>query len=174
MYTWATVLSSTPQCVALDMGFGMMRPDWFIDANQSGLVWNAKKSDSFDIGYHRTVMTVKDAGQGGPADDEVFTYFFSYENNTDPAFSNGTPFLMHAPSPAGMVVNEYYDFEPRTYSPDEAAFVRPASPACIPAGAAATPREAHALLQAAGLARPPMVEVMLGGLNLGLPTEQRY
>ena len=73
MYTWATAISSTPQCVALDMGFGMMRPDWFVDANQSGLVWNAKKSDSFDAGYHRTVMSVKDAGQGGPADDEVFT-----------------------------------------------------------------------------------------------------
>ena len=106
MYTWATVLSSTPQCVALDMGFGMMRPNWFLDANQSGLVWNAKKSDSFDIGYHRTVMTVKDAGQGGPADDEVFTYYYAFENSTDPALSNGTPFLMHAPSPAGMVVNE--------------------------------------------------------------------
>ncbi len=28
MYTWATPLSTAPQCVALDMGFGMMRPDW--------------------------------------------------------------------------------------------------------------------------------------------------
>lgn len=70
MYTWETVLSKTPQCIQLDMGFGMMRPDWFSDANQSGLVWNAKKSDSFDTGYHRTVMTVKAAGQGGPEDDE--------------------------------------------------------------------------------------------------------
>ena len=52
--------------------------------------------------------------------------------------------------------------------------MRPASPACIPAGRAATPREAHALLQAAGLARPPMVEFMVGGLNLALPAEQRY
>jgi hypothetical protein len=58
------------------MGFGMMRPNWYMDANQSGLVWNAKKSDSFDAGYHRTVMSVKDAGQGGPADDEVFTCAF--------------------------------------------------------------------------------------------------
>lgn len=184
-----------------------MKPDWFsTDSNQSGLVWNARKSDYYDAGYHRTIMTVKDAGQGGPQDDEVFTYYSLYENNTDPAYANGTPFLMHAPSPMGMVVNEvrpsapaahlapqalsrsllthahfvspplqYYDFEPRTYAPDEAAFIRPASPACIPAGYAATPAEARALLQAAGVARPPMmVEVMLGGLNLALPAEARY
>jgi hypothetical protein len=73
MYTWQTALSSAPQCVALNMGFGMMKPDWFYDANQSGLVWNAKKSNDLDRAYHRTVMSVKDAGQGGPEDDEVFT-----------------------------------------------------------------------------------------------------
>ena len=106
MYTWETVLSKTPSCVALSMGFGMMIPGWFLGGNQSGLVWNARKSDSFDSGYHRTVLSETDAGQGGAQDDEVFTYYYTYENSTDPGLTNGSPFLMHAPSPAGMVVNE--------------------------------------------------------------------
>ena len=65
-----------------------------------------------------------------------------------------------------MVVNEYYSFEPHTYGPSDPVFDLPTSPTCIPAGFAASPREAHALLTAAGIERPPMVEIMLGGLNL--------
>lgn len=29
MYTYAVPLDSVPSCVALDMGFGIMYPDWF-------------------------------------------------------------------------------------------------------------------------------------------------
>lgn len=127
MFTWESVLSSTPSCVQLDMGFGMvsvlasephtirklscpplpftthsithpgrqMKPDWFsTDSNQSGLVWNAKKSDFYDTNYHRTIMTVKDAGQGGPYDDEVFTYYSYFNNETGVDNANGAPFLM--------------------------------------------------------------------------------
>lgn len=68
-----------------------MRPNWFVDGNQSGLVWNSKKSDFFDNAYHRTIMTVKSAGQGGPADDEVFTYYSYYENGT----TQGTKGVTH-------------------------------------------------------------------------------
>ena len=81
---------------------------------------------------------------------------------------------MHAPSPAGMVVNEYYDFEQHTYAQGDTTFAQPSSPACTPVGHAATPKEAHALLVAAGLAAPPMAEIMLGGLNLQLPEGSRY
>jgi len=72
-----------------------MKPDWFsTDSNQSGLVWQSKKSDFFDTDYHRVIMTVKDAGQGGPADDEVFTYYSYFNNETGVDNVNGAPFMM--------------------------------------------------------------------------------
>lgn len=156
-----------PNCIALQMGFGMMRPDWFQDGNQSGLVWQAKKSDFFDEDYHRVLMTVKDAGQGGPADDEVFTYYSWYENNTQPGSENGAPFLMHAPSPPGMVVNEYYDFTEHTFAADSEVFKYPlpGAPRCIPAGFAATHHEAFAIMQKHGVSTAHHVEVTLGYLT---------
>lgn len=175
IYTWAVTLDSTPNCVQLQMGFGIMYPDWFsAGANQSGLVWNAKKSDSFDVGYHRTLMSVKDAGQGTPIDDEVFTYY-SYadsENFTE----NGAPFLMHAPSPAGMVVNEYYEFVPRSYAAGDPTFDLPTSPACIPAGFASSPEEAHAILSNHGahLAKLPIVEIGMGFLGKDRTDREKF
>jgi len=176
MYTWETVLSKSPQCVSLDMGFGLMKPDWFItDANQSGLVWHSKKSDFYDPMYHRVLMSVKDAGQGGPADDEVFTYYSYFNNETDVGSENGMPFLMHAPSPNGMVVNEYYDFTPFTYDPEDTTFELPVSPACVPAGFAATPADSWRILQGfPGFENAPFTEIGLGGLNLRLPGALKY
>jgi hypothetical protein len=48
-------------------------------------------------------------------------------------------------------------------------FARPATPACIPAGYASTPKEAFELLEKAGLPSLPFAaEIKLGGLNLKL------
>ena len=81
--------------------FFSVRPNWFSAAAlQYGIVWNAKKTDGTDPGYHANLMSVTDAGQG---EDLPFTYYSLSENNTA---TDGTPFLMHAPSPQGMVVNE--------------------------------------------------------------------
>jgi hypothetical protein len=100
MITWEAYLDKTPNCVALSMGFGLMKPDWFSHGDQYGIFWPAKKTDGADPAYHATLATVTDAGQGV---DLPFTYYSLSENITD---TDGTPFLMHAPSPYGMVVNE--------------------------------------------------------------------
>jgi hypothetical protein len=155
----------------------MMRPDWFQDGNQSGLVWQAKKSDFYDPDYHRVLMTVKDAGQGTPADDEVFTYYSYFDNGKEPGTENGAPFLMHAPSPSGMVVNEYYEFEARDYGFSNPIFQVPipGGPRCIPAGFAATHHEAFALLKKHGMATSHHVEIALGAMStMHLPPNSRF
>lgn len=88
-------------CVSLDMGFGMMRPNWFIEnATFVDTLWLAKKSDATDNTFHFTAHNTK------PSPDGDFNYMYSLENAT-----LGEPFSMFAPSPTGLVVNEYYDFQ---------------------------------------------------------------
>jgi hypothetical protein len=155
----------------------MMRPDWFQPGNQSGLVWQAKKTDFFDPDYHRVLMTVLDAGQGTPAQDEVFTYYSYYENNTQPGCENGAPFLMHAPSPPFMVVNEYYDFTPKDFGASNPIFnvPLPGAPPCKPAGYAADHHEAYALLKKHGVATSHHVEIALGAMStMHLPPNSRF
>lgn len=172
VYTYATPLDNSPSCIALSMGFGacnyctagcelgahnthplphhppsgLMRPDWFItDAVQLAIAWVGKKSDALDQTYHRTMMSQKDAGQ-----DEPFTYYAWFENSTVAGTANGSPYLMHAPSPSGMVVNEYYDFVPHEFAPGDPIFAQPATPACIPTREFAhTPADAVRILRAA-------------------------
>ena len=93
MIQWEAYLDKTPNCVALSMGFGLMKPDWFSGGQQYGIFWPAKKTDGADPAYHATLVTVTDAGQGV---DLPFSYYSLSENNTD---TDGAPFLMHAPSP---------------------------------------------------------------------------
>jgi hypothetical protein len=104
--------------------------------------------------------TVTDAGQGT---DLPFTYYSLSENITD---TDGTPFLMHAPSPYGMVVNEYYDFEPTTFAVGDPIFALPSSPKCVPVGTANSAKEAHALVAAASpaLATLHLTEVFAAAL----------
>ena len=131
MYTYETPLDKTPMCIELQMGFGMMRPDWFQQATQVGIVWNTKRSDSFHSDYYPSLMGTIDAGQGL---DLPFTYYSAFNNGTsdDPNFANGAPWLMHAPSPSGMVVNEYYDFKNASFAKGDDTFVLPSAPTCIP------------------------------------------
>ena len=142
------------------MGFGLMKPDWFAGGVQYGIFWPAKKTDGSDPAYHATLATVTDAGQGV---DLPFTYYSLSENNTA---TDGTPFLMHAPSPSGMVVNEYYDFEATSFAASEPIFALPSSPKCIPVGTANSAKEAHALVAAASpaLATLHLTEVFAAAL----------
>ena len=118
-------------------------PDWFIrGATQLAVAWNSKKSDALDMAYHRTMMAQKDAGQ-----DEPFTYYSWFANGTTPDTVNGAPFLMHAPSPNGMVVNEYFKFVPHAYAQGDPVFALPATPTCTPAGFASTPSEAARIIR---------------------------
>ena len=74
-----------------------------------------------------------------------------------------------------MVVNEYSDFRATTYGPGDTTFALPTSPACIPTGYAATPRDAYRILQSVpGFGSVSMTEIGLGGMNLRLPADQRY
>ena len=107
-------------CVRLDLGFGMMQPDWFITgASVFGSVYSTQRSDSADNAYHSTVLSRKDgAGQG---------YFDYYSRN-----STGAAFTMHAPSPAGFVVNEYIiPPTPTPFTADAPVFALPVGIPCV-------------------------------------------
>ena len=99
----------------------MMTPTWFMDNNASifGSVYATHRSNSADDTYTSVVLTRKDgAGQG---------YFDYYSTN-----STGAPFNMHAPSPAGFVVNEYLGPPvPTAFANDAPEFVLPAGIPCI-------------------------------------------
>ena len=95
-----TFVGDLPTCTQLDMGFGMMVPDWFLfgaTTMEPGL-WQTRQYNKSDAWYYRTVWTRKSAMPSG---------YFNYFSFND----TGAPFRMNAPSPAGEVVNEYYDFQ---------------------------------------------------------------
>jgi len=104
-------------CVLLDMGFGMMKPDWFLNGQIIGGVWRAHKSEEFDSSYHYTTWTSVSAGDQGQFD------YFS-RNDT------GTAYTMSAPSPEGLVVNEYSEFSVVDYTATT-VFDLPAGITCI-------------------------------------------
>ena len=59
-------------CIRLDMGFGMMRPDWFkTNATTIGGVWLAHKSDAIDNSFYYTAWNSKADG----VSDFNFDYF---------------------------------------------------------------------------------------------------
>ena len=129
-------------------------------------MWNTKRSDSFHNAYYPALMGTMDAGQGL---DLPFTYYSAFNNETDvadPNFANGAPWLMHAPSPEGMVLNEYYDFVPTTFARGDATFALPASPKCTPVGAARSAAEAARLAAAAhaSFSRVPLVELYVADM----------
>ena len=79
------------------------------------------------------------------------------------------PFLMHAPSPNGMVVNEYYAFRATAFAAGDPVFARPATPACVPAGHARTPRDAVRIIRTAHprFEHLPLTELFLGETESG-------
>ena len=95
----------------------MMKPTWFLNGYPVGGVWLAHKSEAFDTAYHYTTWTTVSAGDQG-----VFNYFS--RNDT------GAAYTMSAPSPEGLVVNEYSEFTPTDFA-SSTVFNLPASPACI-------------------------------------------
>jgi hypothetical protein len=147
-----------------------MKPNWFnIGSNQTGVIFNTKRSDPYNNGYYPSVLSVTDAGQGL---DQPFSYYYAFNNKTnvtDANYAMFAPWLMHAPSPAGMVLNEYYDFVPATYPANDPEFALPSQfvGKCVQTGFAATPQEAHEKLKAADkrLAQLPLSELFIGHAN---------
>ena len=105
------------------MTFGMMVPDWMIDGAYvvpQGPVWHTHKYDAATIDYVATTFNSKASPDGEkPQNIGIFASLFDRRNYqcslTTGNFSyysdaNGAGYVMHAPSPAGMVVNEYYDW----------------------------------------------------------------
>jgi hypothetical protein len=86
-----------------------------------GPVWHTHKYDATTIAYEPTVFNSKASPDGN------FSYYSSE--------ATGYGFVMHAPSPSGMVVNEYYDWAAAdfTQATQATVFDRPASPNCTTA-----------------------------------------
>ena len=56
--TWPDARSfQNASCIQLNLGFGIMRPDWMQQGECRGDVWLAKKSDGTDPDYHRASYT---------------------------------------------------------------------------------------------------------------------
>jgi len=115
-------------CFQMDMGFGMMRPDWFVDGEQQNTTWLGKKTDTKDINLHNTVWTRKCA----TCDEDpngYFDYFSLAGNGTD---KQGEPFRLEAPGPLPIlyVINEYYNFQPANYTVNDPTFRLPSSITC--------------------------------------------
>lgn len=169
MFTYEAADDPIPDCVKLSMGFGMMYPDWFrVNSTQVTTVWDTRR-DGEDPAYHRVLMSQK----GDGVSPDPFTYYsFLIANETAPTIVNGSPYKMSAPSPTGLVVNEYYAFvdkTPNNLPASDPIFALPSQPACIPTdlGSARTAHEAFQLLRAAGKERlaPAMVEVLVAGMD---------
>lgn len=159
MITWEAVDDPTPSCVALNMGFGMMFPDWFKrrgdgdDAFQVGTQWLSHKSDGADPGYHLTLWTTKMSPDG------AFNYY-SYLNDTGYPPREGHGFAMSAMIEP-PVVNEYFDFAPVDSFPDS-LFDLPATPICRNSTLSAAPRSWDEFRAALGRRAPPLAEFFVG------------
>jgi hypothetical protein len=132
--TILTFIGEIPTCTQLQMGFGMPVPDWFTfgaETMQPGL-WLTRQYNKSDPWYYRTLWTRKSAMPDG---------YFNYFSFND----TGLPFRMSAPSPAGEVLNEYYDFAEVASFP-AGTFAAPAK--CVLT--AAVPRHASESLTAFG------------------------
>jgi hypothetical protein len=117
-------------CYHMNMGFGMMRPDWFVDGDQLNTTYLAKKSDATDTNFYNTVWTRKCA----TCDTDPNGYFNYFSTTSDNGQVAGTPFRLDAPGPLGSgigyVINEYYDFKATNFTLDATDFALPTSPAC--------------------------------------------
>lgn len=114
-------------CVHLNMGFGMMRPNWFQGGQQKDTVWFAKKhlnSDGDGGLYHNTLWTQSPVEGQGNFD------FFSYVNNTKFGAKAGDSHHFSAPSPLGLVVNEYNRFQARQFVSSDPIFSLPTGIEC--------------------------------------------
>jgi hypothetical protein len=99
---WQTFpeLSNKTNCVALDMGFGIPVPNWFLfNATDFATTWSGHKWVN-DNQYHLVRWTRKFSGPGGLGNGTHFNYFSD---------NRGLPFKLIAPTPAGEVVNEWYN-----------------------------------------------------------------
>lgn len=144
----------------------MMYPNWFLtNSSQVGTVWAAHKSDDTDPNFHKTLWTTKSDG----VSSDNFDYFSFLDNNTA---TDGLAFRMSAPSPTGLVVNEYFGFSSASYTADDPTFVLPTTPNCTDAGFAADAYEAHALLHARGLGHYPLTEVFIASMDRHAPRPQ--
>lgn len=99
----------TETCQALDMGFGMPVPNWFLpspgdNVTNHGSLFIARRGNAFDNNYYNVTWWSKDSPIS------PFNYFFM-SNDKYEAKPQGAGFYMFAPSPMSIVANEYYDFK---------------------------------------------------------------
>jgi len=109
MYTefLSPALQNLSTCTPLEMGFGMMVPDWMIRGatTLNYTIWGTRQSWPMDSNYYPLNLNRKD-GAG-------FGYFEYYSDNR-----TGNPFRMDAPAGGqGVVVNEYASPIPFTTEP---------------------------------------------------------
>ena len=149
MITYADPRSLQPEsCIQLNLGIGMMRPDWMVaPASQCmGDIWITSKSAGFDDDYHRAVWTRISALD---QDDGNFDWFSDY--------TTGVGRMMQAPGQdaADYVVNEEFSLMPAQFAPSSPIFALPAGIKCIPVAGgevASSFAHAHALMSAEGKA----------------------
>jgi hypothetical protein len=123
-------------CQAIDMGFGMMMPNWMSSYNHTLIGSDmrvTRKWDTNDTAYHSVTWWQKNGAGVG---------WFHYLAD----MKTGAGFRMDGPSPFGHVVNEYYAFESVDAFP-ESTFARPAGIKCNKVSMASLPPHAHHHLQ---------------------------
>ena len=169
MITWADPRSwQNSSCVQLQLGFGMMRPDWMQQGSCMGDVWLSQKSAGDDLDYHRVVWTripVLDE------DDGQFDWFSSYAGA-------GEGFQMQAPGQSTLdyVINDEQLLAPATFSPSDDVFALPSGPGvppCVDVGAARSLVHAAELLEGAGIPRSALAAMPELRLAHALALRQR-
>ena len=124
MITYADKRSLQPEsCIELQLGIGMMMPEWMLNGDCMGDVWSTHKANGMDPNYYRAVWTRISALD---QDDGNFDWFSDYVT--------GAGYIMQAPGPDAdaYVINEEGPIVPATFSADSPLFDIPSSLTCIP------------------------------------------
>ena len=124
MITFADKRSLQPEsCIELQLGIGMMMPDWMLNGECNGDIWITHKSNGMDPLYYRAVWTRISALD---QDDGNFDWFSD--------FTTGAGLMMQAPGPDAdaYVINEEGPVVPATFTADSPIFDIPSGLTCIP------------------------------------------
>lgn len=122
-------IGAAPTCVHLNLGFGMMIPSWFLGGTQNGTWWHVKKYQwsSGDNGMYVNTLSTQSIvdGQG------TFDYHSIVNASISSSDPVGAPHHFTAPSPLGLVVNEYNNFTVANFSVNDPIFALPEGVACV-------------------------------------------
>jgi hypothetical protein len=151
----------------LNLGFGMMIPGWFLGGTQNGTVWFAKHapfSSEVPLGFYSNTLWTQSPVEGQGNFD-----YFSILNGT----YAGLGHHFSAPSPLGLVINEYSNMTAHNFSSSDPVFDVPTSPTCVNASVSydgLAPRDAalRALSYVAKYAPALHPEVVIAAHSHGL------